>query len=127
MLPAPRSLPPAIRLITHFDPCWNLTKFSSTAFHLIAAHVYFVLLVYTLVQLYLKKGKLQDLANRTIDTLRQEERLGLHAVIVYAGAYFATLDLDEYTDILLHLWPEPLDRMRKWMRRFRHSQARPPP
>jgi len=107
--------------------CWNLTRFTSTAFNLIAMHVIFILLVYTLVQLYLKKGKLQELANRTIDSLRQEERLGLNAVIVYAGRHFATFDLDEYSDILLHLRPAPLERMRKWIRLFRQSRTRPPP
>lgn len=104
--------------------CWNLVKFSSTAFNLITTHVYSILLVYTLIQLYLNNVKLSELANRTITTLRQEERLGIDAVIVYAGRYFATFDLDEYSDILLHLRSQPLERMRKWIRRFR--QSRPP-
>lgn len=107
--------------------CWNLTRFSSTAFNLIAAHVYFILLVYTLVQLYLNNAKLSDLTNRTVETLRHEERLGVNAVIVYAGHFFATFDLDEYTHILLHLRPAPLDRMRQWIKRFRQSKTRPPP
>ena len=106
---------------------WNLTKFTSTDFNLIAMHVYFILLVYTLVQLDLKKGTLTELANRTIETRRQEERLGLNAVIVYAGRHFATFDLDEYSDILLHLRPLPLERMRKWIRLFRQQKTRPPP
>ena len=107
--------------------CWNLTRFSSTAFNLIAAHVYFILLVYTLVQLYLNNAKLSDLTNRTVETLRHEERLGVNAVIVYAGHFFATFDMDEYTHILLHLRPAPLDRMRQWIKRFRQSKTRPPP
>jgi len=107
--------------------CWNLTKFTSPAFNLIAMHVCFILLVYTLVQVYLKNGKLQELTNRMIDTLRQEEQLGLNAVIVYAGHFFATFDVDEYTDILLYLRPAPLKRMRKWIRRFRQDKTRPPP
>lgn len=104
--------------------CWNLCNFSSTAFNLITTHVYFILLVYSLVQLYLSNARLSELANRTITTLRQDERLGIDAVIVYAGRFFATFDLDEYSDILLHLRREPLERMRKWIRRFR--QNRPP-
>jgi hypothetical protein len=106
--------------------CWKLCKFSSTAFNLITTHVYFILVVYTLVQLYLKNARLSELANRTITTLRQEERLGINAVIVYAGRFFATFDLDEYSDILLHLRPEPSERMRKWIRRFRRAPTRPP-
>ena len=100
------------------------------------AHVYFILLVYTLVQLYLNNAKLSELTSRTIETLRHEERLGVNAVIVYAclrathrqaGHFFATFDLDEYGDILVHLRPAPLDRMRKWIKRFRQSKTRPPP
>ncbi|GAG15077.1 unnamed protein product, partial [marine sediment metagenome] len=107
--------------------CWKLSRFSSTAFNLIAAHVHFILLVYTLVQLYLNNAKLSELTSRTIETLRHEERLGVNAVIVYAGRFFATFDLDAYTDILLHLRPAPLERMRKWIKLFRQSKTRPPP
>ncbi len=107
--------------------CWNLTRFSSTAFSLIATHVYFILLVYTLVQVYLTNAKLSELTHRTIETLRHEEALGLNAAIVYAGHFFATFDLDEYTHILLHLRPAPLERMRKWIQLFRQSKTRPPP
>ncbi len=107
--------------------CWHLTQFSSTAFNLIAMHVYFILLVYTLVQLYLNNAKLSDLTSRTIETLRHEERLGVNAVIIYAGHFFATFDLDEYTGILLHLRPAPLERMRRWIKLFSHSKTRPPP
>lgn len=107
--------------------CWKLSRFSSTAFNLIATHVYFILLVYTLVQLYLNNAKLSELTSRTVETLRHEERLGLNAVIVYAGHFFATFDLHEYSDILLHLRPAPLERMRKWIKLFRQSKTRPPP
>jgi len=107
--------------------CWNLTRFHSTAFNLIAMHVTFTLLVYTLVQLYLNNAKLSELTHRTIETLRHEERLGVNAVIVYAGHWFATFDLDEYTHILLHLRPEALARMRAWIQRFRQAKTRPPP
>jgi hypothetical protein len=106
--------------------CWNLSRFSSTAFNLVAMHVTFILLVYTLVQLYLNNVKLSDLTQRTIESLRHEEKLGVNAVIVYAGRFFATFDLDEYTHILLHLRPEPLERMRQWIERFRANKTRPP-
>jgi len=79
-----------------------------------------------LVQVYLTNAKLSELTHRTIETLRHEEALGLNAAIVYAGHFFATFDLDEYTHILLHLRPAPLERMRKWIRLFRQSKTRPP-
>ena len=107
--------------------CWNLARFNSTAVNLVAMHVYFILLVYTLVQLYLNNAKLSDLTQRTIGSLRHEEKLGVNAVIVYAGHFFATFDLDEYTPILLRLRPAPLERMRQWIARFRASKTRPPP
>jgi len=106
--------------------CWNLLRFPSTDFNAIAAHVYSILLTYTLVELYLKKENLSDLTPATIRTLQHEERLGKDAVIVYVGRYFATFDLDEYTDIILHLRPEPLQRMRNWIRVFRQTKMRSP-
>jgi len=84
-------------------------------------------LVYTLVQLYLTNARLSNFTKRTIETLRHEERLGINAVIVYAGRFFATFDLDEYSYILLRLRPAPLERMRQWIKRFRQSKTRPPP
>ena len=79
------------------------------------------------MQLYLNNAKLSDLTQRTIESLRHEEKLGVNAVIVYAGHFFATFDLDEYTHILLHLRPAPLERMRQWIQRFRANKTRPPP
>lgn len=106
--------------------CWNLCRFPSPAFNLVAMHVYFTLLVYTLIQLYLNEAKLHELTQCTIDTLQRQERLGLNAVIVYAGQWFATFDLDDYTHILVHLRPKPLERMRKWIRVFRETKTRAP-
>ena len=125
------ALDEALRLITHFDlpgSDYNIVRDENgKVVKRIATHVYFILLVYTRVQLYLNNAKLSDLTSRTVETLRQEERLGLNAVIVYAGHFFAVFDLDEYTDILLHLRPAPLERMRKWIKLFRQSKTRPPP
>ena len=70
---------------------------------------------------------LASVFHQTIETLRHEERLGVNAVIVYAGHFFAAFDLDVYTHILLHLRPAPLARMREWIKRFRQSKTRPPP
>jgi hypothetical protein len=82
---------------------WALTRFTSTAFALVTAHVVFTLLAYSLLQLYLKRRDLQALAARTITTLQYEERLGQAAVIVYAVGAFAVFGLLEYQGILLRL------------------------
>jgi len=42
------------------------------------------------------------LATKTIESLKQEERLGKDAVIVCAGKYFGVFGMAEYTDILVH-------------------------
>ncbi len=82
---------------------WALTRFTSTAFALVTAHVVFTLLAYSLLQLYLKRRDLRALAARTITTLQYEERLGRAAVIVYAAGAFGVFGLLEYQGILLQL------------------------
>jgi thioredoxin-like negative regulator of GroEL len=74
----------------------------------------------------LKSTHHEELATKTIETLRQEERLGRDAVIVYAEKYFAVFDVDEYTDIILHLREEARLRMCRWIKRFRRDKIRAP-
>jgi hypothetical protein len=38
---------------------------------------------------------LESLANRTIDTLKADERAGKNSVIMCAGKYYAAIDPDE--------------------------------
>jgi hypothetical protein len=52
--------------------------------------------------------------------------LGRDAVIVYAEKYFAVFDVDEYTDIILHLREEARLRMCRWIKRFRRDKIRAP-
>ncbi len=82
---------------------WGMTRFTSTAFALVTAHVVFTLLAYSLLQLYLKRRDLRALAVRTITTLQYDELLGRAAVIVYADGAFAVFGLLEYQGILLRL------------------------
>ena len=74
----------------------------------------------------LKATHHEELATQTIETLKQEERLGKDAVIVYAEKYFAVFDLDEYTDIILHLKPKAHQRMCGWIKKFRREKIRAP-
>ena len=98
--------------------CWNITKFKSPDFNLDTTHVIFTLLTYTLLQLYLSRKNLQNLANKTIETLKQEEKLGKNAVIVYAKDCFATFEVNEYTNILLALKEKPKIRLKNWNEAF---------
>ena len=104
-----------------FKQTWNISKFSSPDRSLVETHVLFTLLTYSLVQLYLCKKHLADLADKTIDTLRYEERLGKDSVVVYGKQNFAVFDLDEYTNIVAHLLPDARDRFCAWLERFRSN------
>jgi len=112
--------------IDQIKNCWWVGCFTTPNFNADVVHVFFVLLVYTLIQLYLKATHHEELATKTIETLKQEERLGKDAVIVYAEKYFAVFDLDEYTDIILDLREKPRERMHRWIKKFRREKIRAP-
>jgi hypothetical protein len=105
---------------------WWVGSFTTPNFNADVVHVFFVLLTYTLIQLYLKSTHHEELATKTIESLRQEERLGKDAVIVYAEKYFAVFDVDEYTNIILHLRKEAQLKMCRWIKRFRRNKIRAP-
>ena len=112
--------------IDQIKNCWWVGYFTTPNFNADVVHVFFVLLTYSLIQLYLKATHHEELTTQTIETLKQEERLGKDAVIVYAEKYFAVFDLDEYTDIILDLKTAPRERMRRWLKRFRRNKIRAP-
>lgn len=94
---------------------WLIHKFSSPSSSLIESQVLFTLLVYSLIQIYLSKKHLEGLLNKTIQSLREEERLGINSVIIYKGEYFAVLDLDYYTEIIAKLEETAKNRLLKWI------------
>lgn len=98
---------------------WHLNQFSSPDRSLIEAQVLFTFLTYSLIQLYLLKKHLTDLANKTIDSLRQEEQLGRNCAVVYSGKYFAVFDLDEVIETAVDLKEEARVRLKKWLVWFR--------
>lgn len=112
--------------IDQIKNCWWVGSFTTPNFNADAVHVFFVLLTYTLIQLYLKSTHHEELATKTIESLRQEERLGKDAVIVYAEKYFAVFDVDEYTEIILYLREKARLRMCRWIKRFRRNKIRAP-
>ncbi len=79
-----------------------------------------------MIQLYLKATHNEELAVKTIESLRQEESLGKDAVIVYAGENFAVFDIDELTDIVLFLKEDSRLRMQRWIKQFRRKKIRAP-
>ncbi len=112
--------------IDQIKNCWLVGSFTSTAFSSDVVHVFFVLLTYTLIQLYLKATHNEELAVQTIESLRQEEGLGNDAVIVYAGENFAVFDVDELIDIVLDLKENSRVRLSKWIKKFRREKIRAP-
>lgn len=98
---------------------WYINKFTSPYKSLIEAHVLFTLLTYSLIQLYLNKNHLNAIANKTIQSLKSEEQMGINNVIVYSGNYFAVFDLDDYTEIIIDLNDEARLRLQKWIKVFK--------
>jgi hypothetical protein len=56
--------------IDQIKNCWWVGSFSTPNFNADTVHIFFVLLTYTLIQLYLKATHNEEFAPQTIDTLR---------------------------------------------------------
>jgi hypothetical protein len=82
---------------------WDLEKFNSPAFSLVATQILFKLATYSLMQLYLKRSDMAELARKTISTIKKKERAGECVVILYSGPHYGVFDLDEYSFILMKL------------------------
>ncbi len=98
---------------------WNISKWPSPARGLLESQICFILMTYSLMQLYLRRHDLQQLARRGIETLRQQERLGKDAVVVYAGEHFAVLCLDDYSLILVDMESVPKQKLKAIMEKQR--------
>jgi len=77
---------------SQFKNAWCIGDFSSPNASLMEAHICFILLTYSLIQSYLVREDLQELANKAITTLRREESLGLNNMIIYKDDRFAVYD-----------------------------------
>lgn len=105
---------------------WYIYAFTSTAFSLVAAHVFFILLAYSALEFYLRRKNLQHLACRTIKTLQYEEQLGRNAVIAYWKSYYATFDVIEYQNILLNLTEVARKKLSRRTKELLHERNRSP-
>lgn len=103
---------------------WNINKFTSTAFSLVATHVYLTLMVYTLVQLYLIKKDLNEVANKTIATLKKDERLGKNAVIIYSGGNYGVYDIEETIELVIDLEPIAKNKLMKLIQYYKKYKYR---
>jgi len=90
---------------------WAFNKFSSPAFSLVVTQIIFKLAAYSLMQLYLLRQDLKELANKTISTITKKERAGECVVILYSGSHYGIFDLDEYSFILMKLKTDAKTRL----------------
>jgi len=90
---------------------WAFNKFSSPAFSLVITQVVFKLAAYSLMQLYLLRADMKELAHKTISTITKKERAGECVVILYSGSHYGVFDLDEYSFILMKLKTDAKNRL----------------
>lgn len=85
---------------------WDLARFTSTAFSLVVHQIVFVLLTYSLFQLFLLRKERKELnrrtRNRVLDYLRPQDSF----IIIYCEDLFAILTVFQYTRLLLTLSEE---------------------
>ncbi len=105
---------------------WFEKGFNSTSFNLVAAHILFTLLVYSLIQIYLNISSLNHLANKTIESLMAEESVGENTVIMHKDGYYAVLDTGEALYQVAELEGKARERFRKWIRKFLGKKPRMP-
>jgi hypothetical protein len=82
---------------------WSFNKFSSPAFSLVTTQIVFKLAAYSLMQFYLLRKDLRQLASKTISTITKREKAGESVIILCSGTHYAVFDLDEYSFILMGL------------------------
>jgi len=92
---------------------WDLTKFTSPSFSLVVTQIIFKLITYSLMQLYLVRADMAELAKKTISTITKKERAGECVVILYSGFNYGVFDLDEYSFILMKLKADAKKRLTK--------------
>lgn len=86
---------------------WDLTKFTSRSFSLIANQIIFVSLAYNLLQLHLKRQGRQELNRRTRPRIHQQLLPSANSIILYCDQRFALFTSLQYTRLLLTL-PKPV-------------------
>lgn len=105
---------------------WDLSGFRSTKFSLVVNQIIFVLLAYSLLQLFLLKSDRRELAKATRKRLLAELLPEGERVAVYRENHVGYFSVVEYSQILLHLEEGPRRRLAGTIKRLRKSQLEPP-
>jgi hypothetical protein len=105
---------------------WDLTGFRSPAFSLVVSQVIFVLLAFSLLQLFLLKSDRGELAKMTRKRLLAELLPDGEKVAVYWGNHVGYFSVLQYSQILLNLSEGPRRRLAGTLRRLSKSQLELP-
>jgi hypothetical protein len=106
---------------------WDLTGFRSPSFSLVVSQVIFVLLAFSLLQVFLLRSDRGELAKMTKQRLLAELLPDGEKVAVYWGNQVGYFSVLEYSQILLNLPEGPRRRLLGTLRRLHKSQLAPPP
>lgn len=105
---------------------WDLSGFRSTSFSLVTSQVVFVLLAYTLLELFLIQSERGDLAKQTRQRLLAELLPDGDKVAVYWRNRVGYFGVTDYSHILLNLAEGARRRLQGTIRRLTKSQAQRP-
>lgn len=113
--PSPFHVQQAYRLRTRIEEgfrqlkyAWFIARFTSPHRSLLEAQVAFILLSYSLLNLYLRHSKKFDLVTRFISTIQKEEQANDDdkTVVAYADDAFALFSIKEYLELICTLKEE---------------------
>jgi len=107
----------------------DLARFSSRALSLIVNQVVFVLLAYSLLQIYLIQKGRDEMNNKTLPRIRRQLLPSQNHLIVCWKNYYALFDPYEYTDLILSLGESArrkiAEKSRRMSRQFQEGIANP--
>jgi hypothetical protein len=105
---------------------WDLSGFRSPNFSLVVSQVIFVLLAYSLLEIFLLKTERGDMANQTRQRLLAELLPDGEKVAVYFENRVGYFSVREYSDILLNLQEGARRRLRGTIHRLRKAELERP-
>lgn len=105
---------------------WDLTGFRSCSYSLVTSQIIFVLLAYTLLEVFLLKSDRGELAKQTRQRLLSELIPDGDKVAVYFRNRVGYFGVKEYTHIILNLTEGARRRLQGTIRRLSKAEATPP-
>ena len=105
---------------------WDLTGFRSRSMSLVTSQVIFVLLAYTLLEVFLLRSQRGDMAKQTRARLLAQLLPAGEQVAVYWQNRVGYFGIKEYSDILLNLREGPRRRLQGTIRRLKKVQFEAP-